>query len=527
MIKPSSSSVLNSLKGRIWLAVSALAILNCLAGLGAYLAVSFFVSDPFITIFVTFFVLAFVTVVFGWWLSNDISRPIESVTLLARSLERNPSATLPRTTGSAETDELLLSLHRSGQQLRNLIIVMDDVAVGKVDSAFKPLEGGDRLSASFQKLVGKVTESITAKRDLDAIQSALASISSDIAGVRNGKLDVQIRSEHPQTKEIVEAVRYLSNKLGDLALQVRSSTFQCEEAASNARSILQSAIARCDERSSIFPRSMLLDASDVSRRGAGLISELSNKIENAEHIRETILVAGSAKPAEKAAQIRAHVSDTAKKVQKLRDRAQAYTQLSRTARDLSKRSNLIALNASLGDKSNSSAVGLVAGELSLLSEKAERLFREISESNEGLNGEIAELEKDFAALSKEAPDFAKLLSASVNANLEFASLLEELSELKEQLKVVSQEQSGESEKIAEVIESVADTTSTTALIRESESSLRALSAITENLKDSIGDISLPPGKVRIPQSYHRPVVTEPATFESVTGLIENKGEDQL
>src|SRR5688572_21137573 len=151
----SSDSILNSIKGRIWLAVSALAVLNCFCGLGAYLAVSFLVADTFITVFITFFVTAFATMVFGWWLSNDVVRPIDSVTLLAKALERSPNATLPRTTGAVETDELLRTLHRNSQQLQSLISMMDDVAAGRTESVEMPLENSDKLTASFQKLASR------------------------------------------------------------------------------------------------------------------------------------------------------------------------------------------------------------------------------------------------------------------------------------------------------------------------------------------------------------------------------------
>jgi hypothetical protein len=143
--------------------VIALAVVNGISGLGVYLALSFLSADPTVTVLATFFLLALVTLLFGWWLASDLLKPIEEVTLLARSLERSPSASLPRTTGAIETDQLLQTLHRSGQQLRNLISLMDDVAAGKVEVASMPLESSDKLSASFQKLVSKVTDSISAK----------------------------------------------------------------------------------------------------------------------------------------------------------------------------------------------------------------------------------------------------------------------------------------------------------------------------------------------------------------------------
>ena len=77
-------SITNSLKGRIWIASSGLAVLNAVLGLGAYLAVSFLGASASLSIFLTVFLLGCVTIVFGWWLSNDIAGPIEKVTLIAR-----------------------------------------------------------------------------------------------------------------------------------------------------------------------------------------------------------------------------------------------------------------------------------------------------------------------------------------------------------------------------------------------------------------------------------------------------------
>ncbi|MDI1241373.1 MAG: hypothetical protein PSX80_05575, partial [bacterium] len=135
-----SRSVINSLKGRIWLAAGTLAVADCLLGLGAYLVLTFLSADPFLTLFATIVLLTAASLGFGWLLAKDLLKPVEEVALLARSLERSPSASLPRTTGAIETDQLLQTLHKNGQQIRNLISVMDDVAAGKTEAATIPLE---------------------------------------------------------------------------------------------------------------------------------------------------------------------------------------------------------------------------------------------------------------------------------------------------------------------------------------------------------------------------------------------------
>src|SRR4051794_26058941 len=190
MAKQSSDFILSSLRNRILLAVAALVVFNSIFGLLGYLAVSFVISEPVYAVVTAVAAMTAATAVFGWWLSNELLRPIEALSLLARSLERSPSASLPKTTGASETDELLSSLHRNSQQLQNLIALMDDVASGKTDAAMAPLANPYRLSISFQKLVAKVIESIKAKQQLDALQSSIDRMKKDVAAVRSGELTV-------------------------------------------------------------------------------------------------------------------------------------------------------------------------------------------------------------------------------------------------------------------------------------------------------------------------------------------------
>ncbi len=147
--------------------------------------------------------------VFGWWLSNEVVGPIEKVSLLAKSLERGSSASLPRTSGSTETDELLKSLHRNNQQVQTLVGLMDKVAGGNLDVALTPLENSDRLSNSFQKLLAKVSDSIQAKQDLEKLQTQVNQITEEISHVRRGNFDVEIKANFADTKEITETLKYL------------------------------------------------------------------------------------------------------------------------------------------------------------------------------------------------------------------------------------------------------------------------------------------------------------------------------
>ena len=133
MPRHSTDLVPGSLKGRIWLAIAAMVVFNFLCGLLAFMAAFFAKLDPFYSIVVALSLSSPVMLLLGRWLSSEVQRPIEKVARFTQSLERNPSASLPGTTGAVETDQILGSLLRVRRQLQDLIEIVETVAA--VDAA--------------------------------------------------------------------------------------------------------------------------------------------------------------------------------------------------------------------------------------------------------------------------------------------------------------------------------------------------------------------------------------------------------
>ena len=483
---------MNSLKSRIWLAATALAILNCFCGLGAYLAASFFVTDLFITILVTFFVLAFTTMVFGWWLANEVLRPIESVTLLAKSLERSPTATLPRTTGSAETDELLRSLHRNSQQLQNLISMMDDVAAGKTEAATVPLENSDRLSASFQKLVSRVTDSITAKRELDALQNAVTRINSEISGVRGGKLEIDLKSDHYLTKDIADTLRYLTNRLAQIAKQVQMSSIGAASAASEARRSLRTVSETRDESSSKFSRCMA-GIGDLPIKLNSVVTEVSAGFRSLESILSAAKEVSDVESNQttKAGSLATHSAEAAKKIQRLRSRVNAIPQIGRTAQELARRSNLIALNTSIQGTDGMDSKGLptlLVGEIGELSERAEELSKELQSTGNALVGEIADLANAFGAMTTDSTEVARGAMREHETSQEIQKSFTKLAAVQPELVALCAEQTTETESIVTIVADLTRDRSDYDLIRDTEQQLQRIVSLIENLRDSVSDL---------------------------------------
>lgn len=518
-------SVTNSLKGRIWLGAIALAVVNGICGLGVYLTLSFLSVEPTVTVLATFFLTAFVTLVFGWWLSSDLLKPIEEVTLLARSLERSPSASLPRTTGAIETDQLLQTLHRNGQQLRNLISLMDDVAAGKVEAALMPLQSSDKLSASFQKLVSKVTDSISAKNDLDEIRSAVTQLSKQVGGVRNGDLDLNVRAEQTHTREIADAIRFLTTRLSNVTQQIYATTSECERSAAEIRASLQSTLESIDERTSLLERHGT-SAPRSAGKWESLIKELSRAVQNATTAYEQFAgdVSGPSRFSDAAEQLKSRVSESNKLAQKLRNRTAMVAQTARLAQELTKRANLIALNATIASNGLTSNE-LLASEIDGLSRKSEELHKQIVSAGEALNSEIAGIEKELASVGELAPNLGRALNASVQVNHALCEQIGKIGELEEQLRTASDESQLENDRLAGLLEKVSDVSLAAAMIRETESGVQRFSGLLDGLRDSVADLKVT-SKAPLPTPVHS-VRPEPQPKPAVNGFETMTGFEAI
>lgn len=511
-----SRSVIGSLKGRIWLAAGTLAIVDCLLGLAAYLILTFLSADPFLTLFATIMLLTLATLVFGWWLAKDVLKPVEEVALLARSLERSASATLPRTTGAIETDQLLQTLHRNGQQVRNLIAVMDDVAAGKTDAATIPLESSDKLSSSFQKLVSKVTDSISAKRDLDELNASIAQLSADVARIRGGQLELNIRAEQQGVKEIADSIRFLSSRLAELTKRVFATTSECERAAGEARASLAAGLEAIDNRShNVAAKDAKRDEQTFER----VLDELAAAVSAASETYDRYVAENTTSPKASNAseKLRSSVIETGHLIQKLRGRASAVAHLARLAQDLSKRSNLIALNASIASNGHA-APGILVSEIESLSERSEDLYKQIILAGESLNSEVAGLEKEISALSEVAPDLGRSMNASMQVSHSLCERIVMIGDLEKRIREAADASTLENDRLAGLVEKLSDVSAATALVRQSETSVQRFSTLLEGLRDSVSDLKI---------SASTPVRPSPAIPETPSFSAANKPQHQI
>ncbi len=517
MAQQSANSLLNSLKGKIWLATSALAFFICAFGMVAYLTVSFFVSEPFYAGFIPFLFLSFAVMIFGWWLSNEVVSPIEKVSLLAKSLERGTTTSLPKTSGSTETDELLGTLHRNNLQMQSLVGMMDKVANGNLNVAIAPLENSDRLSNSFKKLLAKVSESINAKQDLEKFELAVRQISSEISSVREGDLLVQLSGDFQQTKEITDTFTYLLNQLFELSEKVRTHSDLAQNSNSETQKIISSMIEQ-GELSNHNLNQAKIPLKQIPNTVQKIVAELSTSVESAKASIEKARNGSSTAQANLSAvaDLRKLLQESVRKIGRLNERSQEIGKVAKTVGDLAQRTNMIALNASIqaGEVSEQGKrFAILEEEVERLATRAENSKKQISQINKSISAEINEVERSLQSTVGEVANLSKFAIETGDALSELEKYVGKILNLQDKIVAFSLEKSDETEQAFETFSrSIVDSETAVRRLKETETKMEIASNSMESLQLAVAGFKV--SKKAAPEQMPELPLELPAQFEA-------------
>lgn len=529
MSQSSGNSLVNSLRGKIWISTSVLAFFICTFGLISYLVVTLLTSDPFYGVFIPFIFLAFSVIVFGWWLSNELVSPIENVTLLAKSLERNASTSLPKTSGSSETDQLLQTLHRNSQQIQNVITLMDKVANGNINVALTPLKGSDRLTSSFQRLLTKVSESIHAKDELNKLENEIEQIKLEISSVRIGNLDVEIESDYFKTKEITETLKYLIENLTLMISLIKVDSHQALHSASEVKDTMETLIQNDEDNIQEMNQ-----ASNALQQVPNLISKITESLEDsAKSAKHTIHKSRhgaeiSHENSEAVTKLRSKLRKAVNRIQTLSERSGEIGKVAKTVEDLANRTNMIALNASIqatefGEEGRSFVI--VSEELERLAARANGTNKQISMLNNSILSEISKVEHALETTVGEVAGLSKYAIETSNVLGELERYIEQYLNLQENLIAFSKDQSEETDEAFETfVSSISETESKIKNLKDSSSQVNNILLMMKNLQMHTAEFRVTPkGEIREKQN-EKPV--SPPEFENEDSKQSSK-EDLL
>jgi methyl-accepting chemotaxis protein len=432
-----------------------LAVINLILIALSYVGGSLLFSDARLTLIIATALTTATTFGFAGWMSNEVAGPLNRLSLLAKSLERSPGMSVPKTTGAVETDDLLHTISRVSRQLTNFVDLMDEVTAGNTRAALDPLVHSDRLSESFQKLVAKVTDSIDAKAELTQLQQAIDQISAELAGVYRGEA-IRIRNEYETTRKITDALRYLLERQSEL---IRVLSPNCSELGTLATE-QKNRIAAAVEKEAAHGRAVKRLTSGVSELiGAWdeSLSALSASVAPAVSLAGE-LEQSSQKPdaaAKSHAAIKKQFDTAFVKLRDIGERSIAVAHSAKLVQDLARRSNMIALNTSIHAVEGSEAgLSTLAQEVGALSDRAEKASKAIAGVSESIVRDLNEANASLHWIAAEMGEIGAHDSDRQEAAARLSEMLALIGGLPARIEQISGEQRARWEKHAQLVQEI-------------------------------------------------------------------------
>ena len=395
-----------------------------------------------------------------------------------------------------EQSELLFALQEISAYLREKTQVIDRIAAGNLRSEIALHSDTDVFGQSLKNMSDKLRQVVQTQEKRDQLQKSILKLLSEVSEVAAGDLTVQAEVSPEMTGAIAEAFNSMTKELCSLIKQVKDVTFQVG-ASANAINETTEQLARGSEA----------QASQISRTTAA-ISQMALQIQEVSgNASLSAQVAGdalnTARYGTKAVQdnigamnsIRKQVQETAKRIKKLGERSQEISQIVGLIDDLSDRTSLLALNASLQASAAGEAgagFAVVAEEIERLAERSNRLTQQISQLTQTIQTETKDVVASMEETIHEVVVGSTLADRAGNALVEIEQVSTLLAEFIGSISDSAQRQATSSEDISKAMTNISQVTELVQTgAKRAAGSVKMLVELSDELRGSVAPFKLP------------------------------------
>lgn len=392
--------------------------------------------------------------------------------------------------------ELFDSLNDISTYFKNKSQIINRISSGDLSEEVMLRSDSDAFGKAFQNMIGKLRPLIETQEKRDALQDSILRLSREVSLIAAGDLTVEAETDEEMTGKIAVALNSMTNEFRSLIKQVKDVTFQVGTSA-NAINDTTEQLARGSEAQSVQISRMTTAVSDMALRiqevseNASLSAQvagdsLNNSRYGAKAVQDNIGAMNS---------IRKQVQQTAKRIKKLGERSQEISQIVQLIDDLSDRTSLLALNASLqasaaGEQGRGFAI--VAEEVERLAERSNRLTQQISLLTRTIQSETKDVVASMEETIHEVVVGSTLADKAGNALIEIEQVSTRLAELIKSISDSAKQQAQSSEDISKAMSSISKVTEIvqTGAIRAA-GSVKMLVELSDELRGSVSPFKLP------------------------------------
>ena len=393
--------------------------------------------------------------------------------------------------------DLFDSLNDISLYLREKGEIINRIAAGDFSQNIQLRSDDDYLGHSFQNIIDKLHSLAEAEKTRELLEKSITRVSRDLTAAAAGDLTAQAKTSGEIPIEAATAFNSVMQNLRSLIKQVRDVSFKVD---SSTHSIFEATgqLARGSEaqNSQISLTTEAISNMALQIQGVSENADLSAQVaaDSLGRARFGRKAAGDNINAMNA--IRKQVKETARRIKRLGERSQEIGQIVQLIEDLSERTGLLALNASLQASAENQAAGdgfaAHAEEVERLAERSNRLTQQIAVLTQSIQTETKDVIASMEETIHQVVVGSALADKAGQALVEIEQVSNRLAELIKSISASAAQQAASAEDISKAMANVSNLTELvqTEAHRTAES-VKTLVELSEKLRGSVTPFKLP------------------------------------
>ena len=401
--------------------------------------------------------------------------------------------------GFESADDLQFSLEEISNYHSHLSQVAERIATGDLTANVIVKSEADVLGNSFQNMIEKLRSFVQTQEERDNLQNSIMKLSAEVSEVAAGDLTVQAEVSPEITGAIAEAFNSMTKELRSLIKQIKDVTFQVGNSANaindTTEQLAQGSHAQASQiaRTTTAISNMALQIQEVSENATLSAQVAGDSLNNARYGAKAVQDNINAMNG-----IRKKVQETAKRIKKLGERSQEISQIVQLIDDLSDRTSLLALNATLqASAAGEAGIGfaVVAEEVERLAERSNRLTQQIATLTRTIQTETKDVVGSMEETIHEVVVGSTLADKAGQALIEIEQVSTRLAELIQSISSSAKQQATSSEDISQAMENISNITEIIETgSKRAADSVKMLVELSDELRGSIQPFKLPDDK---------------------------------
>ncbi|MBA2378671.1 MAG: methyl-accepting chemotaxis protein [Blastocatellia bacterium] len=392
--------------------------------------------------------------------------------------------------------ELIDSLADVSAYMRDRAATCSAIASGRLGENVVPRNDADMLGNAMLLMTEQLRLLVETEEKRESLQYSVNKLLREVSEVSVGDLTVQAEADSEITGEIADAFNSMTRNLRSLIKQVKDVAFQVgslaksinetTEQLADGSDVQASQIARTTEAISQMSRQI----QDVSEKASLSAAVAGRSLENA-----TLGTAASRDTIAAMESIRGRVQETAKRIKKLGERSQEITQIVALIDDLSDRTALLALNATLrasaAGETSAEYLGM-AEEVEKLAERSIQLTEEIASLTRSINSETKDAVTSMEEVIREVVIGSELANKAGSSLVEIEDVSRQLATL---IQAISESSRIQAKSSGDISAAMAGISKVTGLVengsKRAADSVKNLVRLSDDLKTSVAPFKLP------------------------------------